>query len=124
MCLIIDRYSQPQIATEDIVVYKHLIQDTDNEFITSYKHAPVTIGETYSSKIGVTISDSGTRVVEMALHSFGDKADAQRGAESYDEVLVECIIPKGSTYYIGRFEYYPGPSYASNRLKYVKVLSR
>jgi hypothetical protein len=37
-------------------------------------------------------------------------------------VVVECIIPAGSIYYVGIFGAYDKKSYASNKLKYVKIV--
>jgi len=33
---------------------------------------------------------------------------------------IKCVIPKGSTYYVGTFDYWK--SYASDKLTYVEII--
>ena len=117
MCLDIKPGSKPEIALTDIIVYKHVIATRDPKvFQTSYHHSDVELGVTYKSEIDTNTDYS----IEKALHSYLELETADYQAKDYSQVLIECIIPKGSTYYIGIF--YDQPSIASNTLIYVKVI--
>jgi len=79
---------------------------------TPYRDSVVEIGETYTSNL-CYYNDGST--VEEGLHSYKITESNVKTAG----VLVECIIPKGATYYTG---YFNGRSaYASNTLTYVKI---
>jgi len=82
--------------------------------ITPYQEIPVEIGKTYLSEVEVTNS-----IIGEGLHSFYDLEDAIDDADD-NWVIVECIIPKGSTYYSGTFIGWK--SYASNELKYEEIV--
>ena len=112
MCLNIHDNTKAKIAEKDITVYKHIIALGDGTFETSYQHTEIVIGETYSSKI-----KRDPWGIEKALHSYKNLEDAENN--SYGEPVIECIIPKGATYYEGTF--INKPAYASNQLKYVKL---
>ena len=119
MCLKIKSQSRKQIASKDITVYKHLIpyNITKGIYTTSYQSSIVEIGKTYHSDL-VRITSTE---VSIGLHSFQSEEVACKRATYWDETLVECIIPKGSSYYIGDFEGL-GVSYASDTLTYIKIL--
>lgn len=117
MCL--SRPGYLKTAEEDIVVYKHII--LEDEYITSYRHAPVKFNILTSS---ILIKDNESNTVDFGLHSFINKEDALSEARRFGEILVRCIIPKGSEYYQGEFEtrgiIYP--SYASDYIVYDEIL--
>lgn len=119
MCLIIKKNEQPQMAKEDIVVYKHIIRDDEfpDVYKTSFQYAPVKIGETYSSKLEK--DDAGD--VSIGLHAYAYLHDADSEADGYHETLVQCTIPKGSMFYIGRFG--GMLAYASDTLRYDEVIN-
>jgi len=55
----------------------------------------------------------------VALHSYTDVERAMFEKRfGWQRVVVRCIIPRGSRYYVGKFA--GCKSYASNRLKYVE----
>ena len=56
--------------------------------------------------------------IEKGLHSYLEVPSKEEMEE--DEVLVQCIIPKGSEYYEGYFG--SNPSIASDTIKYVKII--
>ena len=121
MCLHIEENQQAEIATEDIICYKAIIEKLDNELYTFYQQAKIKIGNTYRSKF--TIDCFGE--IEKGLHSLTTLEIAKEFI--YDKTLtrithiVKCIIPKGSKYYLGHF-CVNNDSYASNRLKYVEIV--
>jgi len=124
MCLEINKDSRKQIAKKDIVVYKTLSY-RDNIYRTSYRHFPVEIGKLYKS--GIRKNKRWLFIINKALHSFKLLTNCKNDAwEEYgyngdkEYVIVECIIPKGAVYYIGKFS--NAPCYASNKLKYIKVI--
>lgn len=89
-------------------------------YFTKYRDIPVKIGETYYSDFSI-IPYFDKFTVEKGLHSFVPEQDLKGLGYFWDdyEVIVECVIPKGSKYYIGKFDNLD--SYASDTLKYVKL---
>lgn len=83
-----------------------------NKLMTPYRDALIEIGEEYVSGL---IKKGAT--VNIGLHSFKHEIDAKRDGGG---VYAECIIPKGAEYYEGNF--HESECYASNRLKYVKLI--
>jgi hypothetical protein len=63
-----------------------------------------------------------------ALHSFGTLYAAKIITRMMGGIVIKCIIPAGSNYYIGTFKFNIGnkcheyKSYASDCLKYVSVV--
>ena len=55
----------------------------------------------------------------MGLHSYASIRDTQYSI-LVNEVIAKCIIPKGASYYKGRFGGYT--SYASDILTYVELI--
>ncbi len=101
-----------------VVDGKELITEVKSIFYnyeTPFRHCIINIGETYTSDIEIYENEQVTK----ALHSFRYKKDALK-VISHKEVLVKCIIPKGSVYYFGKFDEFD--SYASNKLTYVKII--
>ena len=63
--------------------------------------------------------------ITKGLHSFAILHDCMNDANSWaftnnKTVLVKCVIPKGSCYYVGEFG--GDKSYASDKLVYVEEL--
>jgi hypothetical protein len=82
---------------------------------TIYQNFTVKIGETYTSSLE-KINDT----VYMGLHSYANIGDTQHSILG-NEVIAKCIIPKGASYYKGRFDGYT--SYASDTLTYVEIVA-
>lgn len=57
-------------------------------------------------------------LIEKALHSFITKENAKCELTRKNRILIKCIIPKGSTYYCGKYYATEDDSYASNMLQY------
>ena len=81
---------------------------------TIWQNSPVKIGKTYKSEL---ISEKNT--VNIGLHSYIEKQ------KKYNNIykLVQCVIPKGSNYFIGDYEG-RRDSIASDTLKYVKIVEK
>ena len=82
------------------------------KIVTPYRNFPIEIGKTYDSKL-----IKKDEYVHEGLHSYKTLDDAK----IYNSgIYVECIIPKGSKYYEGKFN--SNDAYASDKLTYVKIL--
>jgi len=115
MCLYIKEKSRVQVAKKDIAVYKHL-KLINGHYLTTYMDTIVLIGNTYESKL-----ERFHYTVNIGLHSFAYKRNCiSDGNCERAAVIVKCIIPKDSQYYVG--EFLGGKSYASNKLQYVEIV--
>lgn len=122
MCLIIKKFSLKRIATSDIECYKFLYINKEDYIHTPYQMKEVHINETYESEIKLKNRFSPFFQTEghKGLHTFVDKEKAMEYVWGKNRVLAICIIPKGSTFYIGNFQGNRG--YISNSLKYVEIV--
>lgn len=114
MCLTIKHDAISKIAKKDIIVYKHIIDNGNKTYKSSYQWSEIIIGDTYTSELGINYSS-----VQEGLHSFKLLEDAIINGKEYHEPIIECIIPKGSEYYEGTFV--NKEAFVSNQLKYVKL---
>jgi len=111
-----------QVATEDIVCYKHIMKQ-GRKYATSYQETPIIFRKIITSNIIVEneYGETNKRTwINIGLHSYICQKAAESQALSLDEVLVKCVIPKGSEYYKG--EFLGDPTYVSNQLIYKKVI--
>lgn len=88
------------------------IEVIDLKIATPYRNFPIEIGKTYESEL-----IKKDKYICEGLHSFKNLNDA---AKSYVKIYAECIIPKGSKYYEGKFV--DDDAYASDKLTYVKII--
>ena len=96
-------------VTSIIINNKEVI---DLKIVTPYRKFPIEIGKTYDSEL-----IKKDEYIHEGLHSFKNLA----GAKKYHTgIYAECIIPKGSKYYEGRFDI--DDAYASDKLTYVKII--
>ena len=135
MCLDIDRNQSPKVAEEDITCYKFLRVVRDGTYYAPYySNHQYEIGKEYTSILS-RYHDNGAdgcrhpfTGIRQGLHSLATVEDTRciamhrtevyKGFHKY--VVVECVIPKGATYYKG---YWRGcAAYASNKLKAIKVI--
>ena len=79
---------------------------------TLYRNFPIEIGKTYHSKL-----IKKDEYVNQGLHSYKNLDEAKN---SHAKIYAECIIPKGSEYYEGKFGV--SNAYASDKLTYVKFI--
>ena len=137
MCLDLARKYTKRVAETDICVYKHLMLSSDNQtLLTTYQLSTVVIGEAYESKIKVNKKLSiysgadACDFITEGLHSFKSLKSAIEDAKlcavfdsngTYDSYkIVRCVIPQGSSYYIGKFA--NKIAYVSNKLIYTGVV--
>jgi hypothetical protein len=89
--------------------------DNTTEFLTPYRNVKISMGETYVSDL--VKEDTG---VNIGIHSFKSLDDIISHTKKLmkNTVIIKCIIPKNSTYYIGENNNYI--NYASNAITYVE----
>ena len=109
MCL--NNIGRRKIAKADITVWKYGVMQSND----SWGHAldrPVFISpsQLHRFQFGRTCRsvlrayDNGNeRYVLQGFHTFKNRGPAVRTAKSNGQSVVRCTIPKGSTYYEGRF---------------------
>ena len=123
MCLNVERYGinkYKRLALKNIVCYKHLLfSKTYNDYTTPYQMVKVEIGKTYESKLILNNGNFTLPSFEIGLHSFVNRDDAKLDSNNYYGVVVKCIIPRFSSYYVGYFR--GSKCYASNKLKYIEI---
>ena len=124
MCLI-KTHKIPRSCIFPKTVYKIVIKDFNEEFITPFRGYPIKIGETYTGKFNNnkrtlfnTINES--EVEDGFIHSFKSLITAEAEATGWKTPLniVKCKIPSFTFYYEGRFD-----EIASRKLKYIKIIS-
>ena len=96
-------------VTSIIINNKEVI---DLKIATPYRWFPIEIGKTYDSEL-----IKKDEYVHEGLHSYKNLDHAKN---YYVKFYAECIIPKGSKYYEGKFV--DDDAYASDKLTYVKIL--
>lgn len=123
MCLELkEGFKNIRFTFKRIECYKGLVQEVQHngaKYTTPCQGSKVVIGKTYFSRL---VKDSWG--VENGLHSIEKIDDARTIVKKYftsDTVLVKCVIPRFSFYYVG--EYCGYNSYASSALKYVEIVS-
>jgi hypothetical protein len=129
MCLIIQEKSKLTTCRNDKVVYKLLIHPTvsrnDCEYVTTFKHMPINIGDTYISDLQKHEEKFARRIeyqIEKGLHSLETFKDILGLQGHLGGFICKCIIPKGAHYYKGKFNVYN--SYASDKLTYVEIIKQ
>ena len=116
MCLTKHSKSVVKKATKDIVVYKHADIDTNGMIYSPYRHTKVGNAKQFPKHLKITKSE---RILSLTVdkwiendyiyrgfHSFKTLKDCMLDAEDQGfDIIVKCIIPKGSHYCNGYFEY-------------------
>lgn len=131
--------TKPITASKDITCYKVLMQSPDGKLVSPYRLYEYTIGKEESADIGYTASRySGCGRIEEGLHTIASlpAAKAKQEELEYDRLnygpingvgnilLVECIIPKDAEYYSGVWGFNSIASFASNKLKVIRILGK
>ena len=96
-------------VTSIIINNKEVI---DLKIVTPFRNFPIEIGKTYDSEL-----IKNNEYVHEGLHSYKNLDHAKN---YYVKFYAECIIPKGSKYYEGKFV--DKDAYASDKLTYVKII--
>lgn len=132
MCLIA-KTDKLKTATEDIRCFKRI------EFIggwysiafqTPFMHRSVPIDALIGNKDFVAIgdfnpikgSDGWYYITEGVIHSYNTEAVAKLVSYS-DEIVVECVIPKGTDYIEG-FDNWGYPCIASKKVRFVSFKNK
>ena len=143
MCLTKHSKSVVKKATKDIVVYKHADMKTNGMIYSPYRHAkagnvkqfPKHLKITKSERIlsGIVNNWMSNDFIYRGFHSFKTLKDCMFDAEDQgSDIIVKCIIPKGSHYCNGYFvyvsqktcEYVELSSYVSTEIIYSEVVKR
>ena len=101
-----------KIAKRDIVCYKRLYKDGGKR-LSAHQSSPYRLGRVYKT---VGFGFSGRDVYE-GRHSYSNLKQAKRFKWDI-EVIVKCIIPKGTKYYYNSHD----KEYVSLAIKLVKEL--
>lgn len=132
MCLY-TKQVEPKIAEKDIVCYK-FYRRYNEILISPYQgfRAPE-IGITTNANLGKSYRPENDNLyiynyydfkrVDEGFHSFKTLEEVKHKVNGYsnnlDLVIFKCIIPRGSSYYEGRFDIYK--SYCSNSIKLIEI---
>ena len=122
MCLLIDKKAKKKKTTSEMVVYKLLRMNREGSIVTPFTRKTVINKKLYRSRLR-RATDGQT--IDLGLHSFKLRRDAMQYAlamgyvNTTDYYLARCTIPKGSSYYEGKFSGFP--ALASTKLKYNKI---
>lgn len=121
MCLY-TKQTKPKIAEEDIICYKFYIRLFGGLIVSPYIGiiAPK-IGAITNTELGKPYGPK--KRVDEGFHSFKILEDVKsvinKWKSKFDLVIFKCIIPKGSLYYLGKFNKYE--SYCSDKINLIEV---
>ncbi len=127
MCLFIKENAKKRVAKRPITVYKHVFKSMTGDILTPYQSFKVEEGKLYTSSL--CRKTEPLDMIDIGLHSFRTKRDALADVKSAMRnvgitakayYIVKCIIPKGSSYYVGTT--FNVRSYASDAIKYGKLV--
>lgn len=112
--------TQPKslIAKKDITCYK-VVHPHIKAFLSEYRFFEYKIGRTYRLYTGVKQwAPDNYGYMYSGFHSFTTLKNAlEYGGKRM--VLLKCVIPKGSRYYVGDFGNGSCTQYCSNRIRVV-----
>lgn len=128
MCLSKKSYI-PRIALRDMTVYKTILRESsDGKYKSLFMEAPVRLNQSYTGKFkkfsNIFRSLFSRFVMDGFIHSYTSISCARvsKMLHTYHYVLstpviVECLIPKGTIYFIGKRD-----EIASRKLKYIEII--
>ncbi len=123
MCLyVLDITPKPQVAKEDMIVYKRLYRIGKGEYQSPYVGYYYNRGQVYESQIGklkkrrhhpMTLMNHNRNqkvtiigTIDSGIHAYTSKVTAKtrsKDADIYEqEAIITCVIPKGAKYYLGK----------------------
>jgi len=106
---------------EDLVCYK-VEKHAGDDWVTAYREACLNRNKVIKAK-GFSLFDSKKKIKRGYFHSFTNLEDAKKELLYMSEMfswplyrlrITECIIPKGTKTYLGKFNY--SYSYASRKI--------
>lgn len=122
------RYSKAKIAKKDVIAYKVVGRDND-EYQSYYEKFKYKVNKEYElGRELILVTDDDYYIIDEAFHMYCGKCNISKGYNNHvidvltpklspitkapylidvyndvmfrcDEVVAECIIPKGSTYF-------------------------
>lgn len=121
MCLIANS-NIPYVAEQDIICYKLYILFNDKYVSPFQKCDMPNINELVTTEL----QKPGELFIEKGFHSFAYLEDAENINEWLESIyhkscIAKCIIPKGSRFYAGKFDY-AEYSYCSESIKIEKII--
>lgn len=120
MCLI-TKLEQPIVAEKPITCYKVLWHEGDTLFSYFYYEFVWEMDKVHFTTLQ---KKKGQRTVHQGFHSYKDLYSTLvlMGRGPFTSVAVECIIPKGAKYYVGK-DGDKLEGYASEQLKPIKLMT-
>jgi hypothetical protein len=117
-------------STEDIICYK-ILEKTKKGFITPYRRVPVDVESKIMRAEGeireyTEFDERVKKVSKGVIHTFKNLDDAYgelkflMSISTSEFKVYECIIPRGTLYYIGAYWKYP--SYGSICIKFMSEI--
>lgn len=106
MCLTVKRFAFKKKAKKDIVCYKVLYK-WGYTYRSQFQRFEYVTGMMYNTELGKKVKDPFNREwdIYQGFHSYANKEDSKpkRLCAEISAVCMQCIIPKGSYYYEGKF---------------------
>ena len=102
MCWI-GNLSDRRIADRDKVVYKVFIKSREGELKSVFREMPYKRNTLYETKFEIAagfVEDRKVIFIGAGFHSFETFTEACKFKCGIPLVIIKCIIPKGSIYYI------------------------
>jgi len=133
MCFFVhEDHPTVKIATKNIVCYKRLdVTDCHSSVIkinlktlssvrfkTPYREEPIHLDKKPLMTTSLDKSRLRFNEIKQGLHSYSNKRVALQSSRTW-EVVVQCIIPKGASYYYNSWR----KEYVSNQLQYTKKIT-
>ena len=118
MCMILKENDvDKHVAKTDMIVYKIVDKISNDKYVSVFQLCSYEKDKVYKTSINtriVTVKPKGevlypfilpkARIIDEGFHSYKHLEDAKSIAEM-GNIIIKCIIPKGSTFYNGFQEY-------------------
>ena len=119
MCFYIQKGNTKRLTAEkSIICYKTVTPMYDgedmNEYCSKYQWFDYKLNKLYKGDLKISLPRNQ---IEMGFHSYTNSKIAKNHCGS-NEVVVECVIPKGAKYYVNTYH----EEYVSNQIKIKRVL--
>jgi hypothetical protein len=131
MCLIIKKGQKFRKTRKDIIVYKHVYL-VGNIIYSSYQNRRVGMIDNLPIHLTLDVEEVTIQMNEdtweilLGFHSFINLSDCVHRAKYLDEIVIECVIPKGSWVIEGIFGIFDesSKSIVSTEIIYNKIVER
>jgi hypothetical protein len=95
-----------------------IIKTTGNYIFSIYRGFPYILNRTYETKFKYKVSLFGYREISSGFHSYISKEVAENKSSMPYNMVVKCIIPKGSKYYVNNSK----QEFVSTKIKILEVI--